>query len=188
MIPGLCSLVLAASSLSAQSLVEIASVERARRETIERAGQTGTTFTNVGVRTSIRRETITLACILTRDSSPDAGERDEQAYWDRLGREDRARQIAWQQRRYAHAASLEREQSRLITLRALSDSCDQGGVSVDWAWGNRWGSPSWGLGGSFCGAVPDAIRNTESAIARIRSAAYDDARRLRIPPGLVGIE
>jgi hypothetical protein len=180
-------LVVAAAEASPQSLVKIASGERERRESLEREGRTSAAFTNVGVRTPMRRTTLTLACLLTTESPSETRRHDEQDYWDRLGREDRARQRAWQQKRYAYATSLEREQARLITLRALADSCDRGGVSVDWAWGSYW-APSWGSGSTFCAVAPAAIRSTESAIARIRSAAYDDARRLRIPPGLVGLE
>jgi hypothetical protein len=187
---GLCLLVLAASEASPQSLVEIASGERARRETLERERQASSAFTNVGVRTRVRRETLTLACILTRESSFEADEDEGRAYWERLDREARTRKRTWEQRRYVHAANLEHQRARLETLRAVAGSCGQGGVSIYFAepWGNAWASQTWGLGSSLCGAVPEAIRTTESAIARIRAAAYDDARRLRIPPGLVGLE
>jgi hypothetical protein len=183
-------LLLAAAEAPAQSLVTIATGERARRETLEREGQTSAAFTNVGVRTSVRREKFTLACILTREPPIEPGGDEEQDFWERLDQEDRARQRAWQQRRYVHVRSLEREQARLATLRALARSCDQSGVSIYWAepWGNAWASQTWGLGSSLCGAVPEAIRSAETAIARIRSAAYDDARKLRIPLGLVGLQ
>lgn len=157
-----------------QDLARLASDERSRREANDGPAAA---FTNVGVR-SRRPSSSPPALSFGRES------------WRRLQEETRERELSWERLRYGHAASLRRAREDLRGLETLGRACGADGVSVYWTepCGTAWAAQSWGLHVSICEAVPEAIRETERELARIRSSAREDARKLRIPAGRARLE
>lgn len=174
---------LLSQSAYGQTLTQVAQDERERREA--NAGRGSASFTNIGVR--VHRHPIGVTCYCTRTVtavSPEPFKKDP--YWARIKDEERVRKLVWQRTRSHFLATYRSQQRRLDKLLVLERSCNSGGISVYWTepWGTQWATPSWGLGVSMCEAVPEEIENTRRAIRQTQANAHNEARKLRIDPGL----
>lgn len=177
---------LLAHPVPGQGLKKLADKEKNRREANATGGKRSTSYTNVGVR--VRRtvhryeDAIDITCYCTRTPAP----RKKDTYWSKLKSEDQRRKVLWENKRRGYEYAYEQQRRTLEKLLVLQKSCNAGGVSVYWTepWGTRWASPTWGLGETICSAVPEKIQKAKEALRHIEAEAHNEARKLRIDPGL----
>jgi hypothetical protein len=133
----------------------------------------------------VTRVLVRCDCVVTETD----GERSP-SYLSLLKEQDRARALVWEGKWRVHRASYRQYGRKLVQLRLLKMACESGGISVFWTepYGSQWAAPSWGLGSSNCEAIPEEIRDTELTLKRLQTQASEDARRLRIHPGLARFE
>jgi len=172
---------------SAQSFVNLATSEDERRQSNREGRRQSASFTNVGGGDRCPTSKVLVRCYCVKSETP----RDRPpSYLTLLKEQDQRRALTWDNKWKVHRASYRQYSATLTQLRLLKKACDTGGVSVYWRepYGNQWSAPSWGLGASICETIPKEIYDTALEIERLQARASEDARKLRIYPGLARFE